>query len=130
MPNPSAPAHYSNLLPSVQTQISTVSSQEPNPTPPVKDSKLSQSTQIPTPSKRTYCTKLEEVLPLRLNSTRLCAANQDSLVRTCSEEASVVKPLHSPDLGGVYAKENQIKMAAKDHDYGSNIAAAEPKEKK
>ncbi|XP_032428860.1 uncharacterized protein LOC116726300 [Xiphophorus hellerii] len=121
--------HMKRTRTSVQTSDSSAPAQDPNPTRSAQDSKPTQSTHIPNPTKLAYCTKLEEVLPSWLNNTLLCTMLRDPVVHPRSEKPSELEPLHSPDLVGTCAKENKIKMA-KDHDCGSNLAEAEPKENK
>ncbi|KAM4739777.1 uncharacterized protein FYW61_004109 isoform 2-T5 [Anableps anableps] len=110
---------------SVRMSNSSVPAQDPNLTLSPEDSKPIASAQGSNP-KPAHCTKLEEVLPLWLNNTRLCTILRDPRVHTCSEQAFKLNPLHSPDPLGACVKEKM----AKDHDYGSNLAETEPKENK
>ncbi|XP_007568504.2 uncharacterized protein LOC103149342 isoform X3 [Poecilia formosa] len=111
--------------PSVQTSDSSAPAQNPNPTQSARDSKPTRSTHIPNPTKLAYCAKFEEVLASWLNNTLLM--RRDPAVHTRLEKPSELQPLPSPDLVGM--KEDKIKTA-KDHDYGSNLDEAEPKENK
>ncbi|XP_043985652.1 uncharacterized protein LOC122838779 isoform X1 [Gambusia affinis] len=107
---------------SVQTSDSSAPAQDLNPTWSDRDSR-------PTQSRLAYCTKLECSNSSWLNNTLLCTTLRDAVVHTRSEKPSEPESLHSPDLVGSCVKENKIKMA-KDHDCGSNLAEAEPKENK